>query len=123
MGLAGSNYTMTCTVLTTDSLLSAPVVEWVGPGGVVIPTHPLADQDSCLDTTVYASEINRSGNLSSVELRFPCLLMSQSGEYSCRAKSSLPLIGLTQTTVAMETLAVKRKSPILHIFTVVQSPL
>ena len=109
-GLAGSNYTMICAVLTTDVLLSAPIIEWVGPEGVVIPANFMASHDSCSNSIVYASEINQNGNVSSVELRFSCLRTSQSGEYSCRARSSLPLIGLTQTTVAMETLAVKRKS-------------
>ena len=96
-------------MFTTDSLLSAPVIEWVGPRGMVIPTQPLTGQDSCVNSTAYASEGLVSGNTSTVELHFPCLSTSQSGDYLCRAISSLPLIGLTQTTVAMETLAVKCK--------------
>ena len=106
--VAGLNHTMLCTVVTSDSLLAAPAVQWVSPKGRVVHHKSLSDHgDDCAARAEYVSDVHTSGNETTLSLHFPCLRSSQSGVYTCRAMSTLPLLGLTQQTTAVETLLVK----------------
>lgn len=106
--VAGLNHTMLCTVGTGDSLLAAPAVQWVSPGGRVVRHQSLSDHDDdCAARAEYVSDVHTSGNETTLSLHFPCLRSSQSGVYTCRAMSTLPLLGLIQQTTAVETLLVK----------------
>ncbi len=71
---AGEMYAVTCDVSLNQNLRQAPVIEWVGPSGLVL-------NDSSLDDMLLSS----SSPSTSLTLSFNPLHTSHGGSYVCRA--------------------------------------
>ena len=113
--VAGTSLTLNCTVIATDPLLVAPLVQWVGPGGGVILDHPPEEGLSYKEGSAYVTQPHTEGNRTSLSLQFSSLRTSHTGRYTCRASSTLPHLTV-QETVAMETLVVKCMHIIINIW-------
>ena len=113
--VAGASLVLNCTVTATDPLLVAPLVQWVGPDGSVLPDHPSGEGVHYTKGSAYVSQPHTQGNRTVLSLRFPLLRTSHTGTYTCKATSVLPQLSLAQKTVAMETLLVKCTHSIMYI--------
>ncbi len=71
---AGEMYAVTCDVSLNQNLRQAPVIQWVGPSGLVI-------NNSSLDDMLLSS----SSPFTSLTLSFTPLHTSHGGSYVCRA--------------------------------------
>ncbi len=71
---AGEIYAVTCDVSLNQNLRQAPVIEWVGPSGLVL-------NDSSLEDMLLSS----SSPSTSLTLSFTPLHTSHGGSYVCRA--------------------------------------
>ncbi len=71
---AGEMYAVTCHVGLNQNLRQAPVIQWVGPSGLVL-------NDSSLDDML----LSTSSPSTSLTLSFTPLHTSHAGSYVCRA--------------------------------------
>ncbi len=71
---AGEMYAVTCDVSLNQNLRQAPVIEWVGPSGLVL-------NDNSLDDMLLSS----SSLSTTLTLSFTPLHTSHGGSYICRA--------------------------------------
>ena len=69
--LVGASYTLNCTVVSDFR----PIVNWLDPDG-----NPVNNSDITLDAPVY------HGKNTYVLLKFPALLTSQGGQYTCQSE-------------------------------------
>ena len=88
-GVAGSPYSIMCTVTKLTALLATPAITWVNPSGIVLSGQTNSTQVG-------------SVSVFSVTVQFTPLLASSAGMYTCEASlvsSLLNAANLTSTTM------------------------
>eukprot|EP00731_Ephydatia_muelleri_P018724 Em0011g764a len=97
--IAGSVYSLVCTVKVVDGLVVVPDVVWMKDGRVLVN-----GTNTTLTRTV-------SGGNSTLNLTFNPLLTSHGGQYTCVATISVPQLSLSITNSSAVTVSVQTLPP------------
>uniref|UniRef100_A0A1X7U7Q4 Uncharacterized protein n=2 Tax=Amphimedon queenslandica TaxID=400682 RepID=A0A1X7U7Q4_AMPQE len=103
--VAGSSLSIHCRIVSLDSLLSPPNVQWFDPDGNKIHNN----------SNFIISLTRISHNLTSSSLFLPELRTSQAGSYACEAVSDLPSLGLVKKSISSYLLKVSISAPSLSL--------
>ena len=96
--IAGSVYSLVCTVKVVDGLVVVPDVVWMNNGSVLV---------NGTNTTLTRMDV--SGGNSTLKLTFNPLLTSYGGQYSCIASIFIPQFFLNRSQSSNVSLAVQSK--------------
>ena len=84
--VAGSMYTLTCTVTVVENLVAQPTVEWLYSNNTVVMNGS--------DITV-GSVMSSGSSMFALTLEFNPLHTSHGGQYICRATHGIPDLNIT----------------------------